>query len=62
MALLPEQIYMVGNPYEYTVTLPPKTLLIISFAQSGDSVKLDNSTESTEQDIVLTISTSTASE
>lgn len=62
MALLPEQIYMVGNPYEYTVKLPPKTLLIVNFAQSGDSVKLDNSTETTEQNVVLTISTSTASE
>ena len=62
MALLPEKIYMVGNPYDYTVTLPPKTLLIVSFASSGLSSTLDNSSGINSSDFTLTINTSTANE
>ena len=53
---------MVEIPYDYTVTLPPKTLLIVSFASSGLSSTLDNSAGSTSSDLTFIINTSTASE
>lgn len=42
MAILPEQIYMVSNPYEYSVTIPAKTIFVTSYVSSGQSVTLDN--------------------
>ncbi len=42
MAILPEKIYMVSNPYDYLVTIPAKTLFVISYVSTGNSITLDN--------------------
>lgn len=54
MAILPEKIYMVSNPYEYLVTIPAKTLFVISYVSTGNSITLDNSNSDSEQSFTIT--------
>jgi hypothetical protein len=49
MAILPEQIYMVSNPYDYSVTIPAKTIFVISYVSTGQSITLIISNSDVEQ-------------
>lgn len=62
MAVLPEKIYMVSNPYEQPVILPEKTILVVSFTSSGKSISLDNLQSETAKEFTLPLAISTASE
>ncbi|WP_320707905.1 hypothetical protein, partial [Enterobacter cloacae] len=62
MAILPEKIYMVSNPYEYSVTIPAQTLLVISYVSTGNSITLDNSQSDSDEVFAITFETSVASE
>ncbi|EOI5775890.1 hypothetical protein ACMS0O_000993 [Cronobacter malonaticus] len=62
MAILPEKIYMVSNPYDYLVTIPAKTLFVISYISTGNSITLDNSNSDSEQPFTITFETNVASE
>lgn len=62
MALLPEKIYMVTQPYEFTVMVPAKTILVVSFTSSGLSTSLDNLQSDTSKEFFLPLAISTASE
>ncbi|EMM6398547.1 hypothetical protein R2W49_004485, partial [Klebsiella variicola] len=62
MAILPEQIYMVSNPYEYSVTIPAKTIFLISYVSTGQSLTLDNQSSDVERDFIITFDLSISSE
>ncbi|EPJ5332960.1 TPA: hypothetical protein ACJJXW_001550 [Enterobacter cloacae] len=62
MAILPEKIYMVSNPYEYSVTIPSKTLFVISYVNTGTSITLDNKDGDSEKSFTVTFENSVASE
>ena len=62
MALLSEKIYMVSNPYDLAVTLPARTILVVSFTSSGQSISFDNLQSDTSREFTLTLEIDTASE
>ncbi|HEL6320307.1 TPA: hypothetical protein UO035_000379 [Klebsiella pneumoniae] len=64
MAILPEKIYMVSNPYDYLVTIPAKTLFVISYVSTGNSITLDNSNSNSDSEgsFTITFETNVASE
>ncbi len=55
MALLPDKIYMITQPYDQLVTVPANTILVVSFTSSGQSQSLDNLSGDTSEDFTLTI-------
>ncbi|MGR5944898.1 hypothetical protein [Enterobacter sp. C4G1] len=62
MALLPEKIYLISNPMDLEVTVPPQTILVISFTTSGISTSLDNLSGSTSREFTVTLNLSAAQE
>jgi len=60
--LLPEKIYMVSNPYEISVNVPAKTLLVINYLTSGQSTTLDNQASNIDKTFSLPLAISTGSE
>lgn len=62
MALLPEKIYMVTQPYDQTVTVPANTILVVSFTSSGASQSLDNLNGDASKDFTLTLDIENATE
>ncbi|ENY9093364.1 hypothetical protein [Klebsiella michiganensis] len=62
MTILPEQIYMVSNPYEYSVTIPAKTIFVISYVSTGQSVTLDNQSSDVERDFIIRFDIAISSE
>ena len=62
MTILPEKIYMVSNPYDYTVTIPAKTLFVISYVSTGNSITFDNLTSDIQRDFQVTFNINVASE
>ncbi|HCI4682149.1 hypothetical protein [Klebsiella pneumoniae] len=62
MALLSEKIYIVSNPYDLAVTLPARTILVVSFTSSGQSISFDNLQSDTSREFTLTLEIDTASE
>jgi len=60
--LLPEKIYMVSNPYEISVNVPAKTLLVINYLTSGQSTTLDNQASDIDKTFSLPLAISTGSE
>lgn len=62
MAILPEQIYMVSNPYEHSVTIPAKTIFVTSYVSTGQSVTLDNQSSDVERDFIITFDLAISSE
>ena len=50
--VLPEKIYMTMNPYDFYVTMPPHSTLVVNYLNGGNSTTIDNFSTTSEATLI----------